>query len=93
MNDYFDDIKEIYDDMKRHRQDSGRQRIQQFKQSFPEVNILKETDYSIRFIANYHIYDFYPQKCRLFVVKTAKWHTLNRRDFVSNIRKIINGND
>ena len=92
MSDYFDDMKEIYDDMKRHRQDMGRQRIQQFKQSFTAVNILKETDYSIRFIVDHHIYDFYPQKCRLFVVMKGKWHTLNRRDFVNNIRKIINDN-
>lgn len=88
MSEYFDDMREFWSEGKEHRQRLGASRIHQFKEHIKETEITSETDWSIRFLIRGKTFDFYPQKCRLFDICRQKWYTLNRKHFISHIRKL-----
>lgn len=88
MSEYFDDMLEFRNEIKEYRQRLGAARIHQFKDHIKEAEITCETTWNIRFLINGKIFDFYPQKCRLFDIRRQKWYMLNRKHFISHIRKL-----
>lgn len=89
MSEYFEDMAAFREKSRRRRQEIGRQRIEGFKNRFLEAKIVKETAYSIRFIIKGHLYDFFPQKCRLFIIRTGKWLDVNRKNYLGHLTRIL----
>jgi len=90
MSEYYEDMTAFWDEGRRHRQELGRQRLEGFKNRFQDAKIIKETPYSIRVIIDNHLYDFFPQKCRLFVIRTGKWMNINRKGYLEHLTRIFN---
>ena len=88
MGEMIENMRMLRQANKEYRQDLGRKRIYLFKRHV-EAEILNETEYSIRFRTEGQIFDFYPQKCRLFDLQTKEWRTLNRKYFITHIKPLI----
>lgn len=89
MSEYFEELAAFRDEARRRRQQISRQRLEGFRERFPEARIVRQTPYSIRFIVDGHLYDFYPQKCRLFIVRTGRWLNIVRRDCMEHLSRIF----